>query len=209
MFTNMLRVEGPVYRIGSKMWCLLVLNMLIILTSIPIVTIGASLTSAYEVTTRMIQTDEIKVVSCFFGSFKSNFKKSTLLWLPLLVASVILGIDWFYLIQMNQLTSWLTLGVLVFSLVAIQCLQVIFFYVSRYEIGLKEMVKNTILIGIQQPVKSLLLLLVGGFPYLLMLLSPYLFVFNMYMSLFIGLSFNLFLRTFILLMMFKRYDTKA
>ena len=209
MFTNILRVEGPIYRIGSKIWCLLVLNILIILTSLPIVTVGASLTAAYTVTTKMIQTDDTKVIKYFFESFRSNFKKSLLLWLPLLVISTILGIDWLYLIQTNQVTSLLTIGVSVFSLFTIQCLQIIFFYLSRYEISLKEMIKNTLLIGFQQPFKSVLLVVVGLFPYILMLLSPYLFVFNVYISLFIGLSFNLFLRTFILLMMFNRYDKKS
>ncbi|MEG0286464.1 MAG: DUF624 domain-containing protein [Vagococcus sp.] len=208
MFTNILRVEGPVYRIGSKIWCLLVLNVLIVLTSLPIVTIGASLTAAYTVTTKMIQTDETKVITYFFESFRSNFKKSLFLWLPLLVISLILGIDWLYLVQTNQVKSLMTIGVVAFSLFAIQCLQVIFFYLSRYEIELKEMVKNTVLIGLQQPFKSLLLLIVGLSPYTITLLSPYLFVFNIYISLFIGISFNLFLRTFILLMMFNRYDKK-
>lgn len=206
MWENFFRVEGPVFKIGSKAWSLLVLNVLIILTSLPIVTIGSAMTASYYVTVKMIQDEDYQVVKNYMKSFKESIKQSTLIWLCLLLVIMVLAVDWFYLVETNQLMSWMSIGVGIITLFVSQVYQVSFFYLSRYEIGLKQMIKNTIQMMFQQPIKSILLLIIFLLPVGLMLLSPYFFVFNMYISLFIGISFNLFLRTYVLLMMFRRYD---
>lgn len=80
---NFFHVDGLFYRISSKIWGLLVLNLLIILTSLPIITIGAAQTAGFTVTTRIIDLDETHIVSTFSDAFKKNVKHSTIVWLAL------------------------------------------------------------------------------------------------------------------------------
>lgn len=64
------------------------LNVLWLLCSIPIVTIGASTTALYAVMLKLIDKEEGPVVRSFFAAFKSNFKQATTAWLIIIVVMV-------------------------------------------------------------------------------------------------------------------------
>ena len=206
MWENVFHVEGLLFKLGSKAWGLLILNFWLLVTSLPLITIGSSLTAAYYVAIKMIKDDDYRVTLNYFNSFKQNFKKSTALWLILLIIGMILGLDWFYLIRGQELQSWLTIGVLIVTALASQLYQVSFFYLARYQGNLQALIKGSLQIMFQQPLKSLLLVVIFATPFVLMVLSPYMLVFQLYISLFFGLSFNLFLRTYVLLMIFQKYE---
>lgn len=120
------RVEGPFYRVMMKVWCLLVLNLLMLLTSLPIITIGAAQTAGFTVTTRMISSDETQIVSTFFASFRKNLKQSTITWLLLMVVSGVLVTNWLYLINFQLLNNWMTIGVLIVTLFVANSCQYVF-----------------------------------------------------------------------------------
>ena len=70
------------------------LNILWVLTSLPIITIGASTTALYYTSMKMIRNEAGYVSSDFFRSFKDNFKQSTIIWLLLLLVTMILVCDY-------------------------------------------------------------------------------------------------------------------
>jgi len=72
------------WRFFGKLGDLIILNLLTILFSLPIITIGASVTAAHY-TSIKIRRDESYVMRNFWKSFKMNFKQSTLTWLFLLM----------------------------------------------------------------------------------------------------------------------------
>lgn len=201
---NFFHVDGLFYKISSKIWSLIVLNLLIILTSLPIITIAAAQTAGFAVITRIIDFDETHIVSTFFDSFKKNFKQSTIVWLALSVLVNLLIINWNYLISFKQLNSWMTIGMIIVSLAVVNFCQYVFFYLSRFDDSIKQAIRNILKLPIYYPVRSLILLLIVLVPVLLMFLSPYLFVFGMYIGIFIGISFNMFLRTYLLLDLFRK-----
>lgn len=197
------RVEGPFYRITMKVWGLFVLNLLMLLTSLPILTMGAAQTAGFTVTIRMISCDETKIASTYFQSFKKNLKQSTIVWSGILILSGILIINWNYLSVFNQLNSWVTVGVAIVTLLVANFFQCVFFYISRFEDSTKQVVINIIKLPFYYPVRTLLLLLISIVPIVITFLSPYLVVFGLYISVFIGISFVHFLRTYLLLNLFR------
>ena len=64
----------------SKVFDLVCLNVLALLFSIPIITIGASMTATHY-TALKLRRYEGHVLKCFWKSFKENFRQSTVLWL--------------------------------------------------------------------------------------------------------------------------------
>ena len=198
------RVEGPFYRIMLKIWGLLVLNLLMLITSLPILTMGAAQTAGFTVTIRMISSDETRIVSTYFQSFKENLKQSTIILSGLLVLSGILSVNWLYLSMYNQLNSWVMIGVAIVTLLVAVFFQFVFFYISHFEDSTKQVVINTIKLPFHYPIRTLLLLLLSIVPIIITLLSPYLVVFGLYISIFIGISFIHFLRTYLLLGLFRK-----
>ena len=79
------------FRFLAKLGDLILLNFLIIIFSLPIITIGATITAAHY-TALKIRRDENYVIKNFWKSFKLNFKQSTVMWLILLVYVISLGI---------------------------------------------------------------------------------------------------------------------
>ena len=69
----------------SRVGDLVILNLLVLLTSIPIFTIGASVTALYTVCFRFGTDREQPVFRSYFRAFRDNFKQATQIWLILLV----------------------------------------------------------------------------------------------------------------------------
>lgn len=81
--------DSKLIRTLNKISDLMILNVLTILCSLPIVTMGAAVTALYDAIWRIQQYEEIKTVRTFFDAFKANFKKATLLWLIYLPIGVL------------------------------------------------------------------------------------------------------------------------
>lgn len=79
--------DGPVFRFISTLVDLIFLNILIIVFSIPIITIGASFTAGHFTALKM-RRGEGTIVKTFWKSFKVNFVQSTILEIILAVLAV-------------------------------------------------------------------------------------------------------------------------
>ena len=69
------------------------LHILWIITSIPIITIGASTTALYYCCMKRIRRDEGYSWRNYLHSFKENFRQSTILWLLMLAVGFVLVLD--------------------------------------------------------------------------------------------------------------------
>ena len=72
---------------------MIILNILFLITCIPIFTIGASMTALYYVTLRMVSGEEGPVSKDYFRSFKQNFRQATVIWLILMAFVLLLVYD--------------------------------------------------------------------------------------------------------------------
>ena len=93
MFQDFFSMDSPFVRFMSKIADFMILNILFVICSLPIVTMGASITPMYDVLTRIDTKREVPAASGFIKSFNANFKKSTKLWLIVLGGIVFLCFD--------------------------------------------------------------------------------------------------------------------
>ena len=90
-----LKPDSSLMQFLGKVADLMLLNVLLLLCSIPMVTAGAALTAACKVTQDMVLQDDRGIIKRFFATFRNEFKQSTGLWLLLLLACGILAYDVF------------------------------------------------------------------------------------------------------------------
>lgn len=64
------------------------LNLLWIITSVPVVTAGASTTALYYCTLKLHKDKDISIWKCYWKSFRGNFFQATAVWLGLIGAGV-------------------------------------------------------------------------------------------------------------------------
>lgn len=140
MLSGFFNYDNPVWRFIGKFGDLIILNILWVVCSIPIFTIGASTTAVYYVTLKLVRNDDGYTIRSFFKSFKENFKQSTIIWLILLAVGLILGFDLFFFVRIQNTPSKFR-SVMVVIFVA---LSMIYFAVVTYIFPLQSRFYNHI-----------------------------------------------------------------
>ena len=69
------------------------MNILFIICSLPIITLGTAYTSMYYALMRSLRYGDTSLIRDFFHSFRKNFRQSALSWLAVLVLTVIFSAD--------------------------------------------------------------------------------------------------------------------
>lgn len=82
-------LDGKFNQFMSKVADLLLLNLMWIICSLPIITIGASTTALFDVLLEMTEDEEAYVVRTYIRYFAKNQKESTKLWLLFLTVQTL------------------------------------------------------------------------------------------------------------------------
>ncbi len=109
--------DSPLIRTLSKIADLLVLNLMALLCSIPLVTVGAVTAAMYD-TVERLQKDEAHLYGRFLKSFGSNFKQSLAMWLIMAVfgAFIVFSLYYYYITPMSNRNILLIVTVVAFAL---------------------------------------------------------------------------------------------
>lgn len=152
-------MDSPLMRFLTKIADLMVLNILFCVTSIPLITIGASWTALYSVTLKMVRDEEGSVSRSYFRSFRQNFRQATLLWLGVLVVLALLVLDIRVLNGMAGGTApgLLRVGVEILALLGIMVLQYLFPSLARFEASLADTLKNACMMALAHLPKTALM----------------------------------------------------
>ena len=177
--------ENPVFRFLSGIFDMILLNVLFILTSLPLFTIGASLTALYAVLLWR-ENDSGYLYRIYFSSFRKNFRQATLVWVPACAVTLFLAYE-LYLVFRVLDPSWkflqFPIWISLFLLVSI--LLYAFPQIAGFEQRTAVILKNSILISIGNVVLTIAVLAVSFFAvdlclhngdWLVLFFSIYLFI---------------------------------
>ena len=156
--SELFNLDGPLMKYGNKFADLMVLNLLTVVCSIPIVTIGASYTAMHYVLLKIYRNEEGAIVKHFFHAFKTNFKKATIIWVAYLTAAAVITVNYLCIVKPTMGTNLLIVAVLlVVAAVGIFSLNWALILLSRYENTIKNTLKNGYVVGIGNLLKSILM----------------------------------------------------
>ena len=205
---NLFHYENPFIQFLVRVGDLMILNALFILCSLPVVTLGASLTALHRVTQNMLFEQEEPIIKSVFRAFRQNFKQSTLARLVELVVFVSLVCD--VLLVMAYFDGGLAKAM--YILVAVLAILVagVFSYlmplIARYENGMRQQVNNAVVLAIIKLPKTVLLTLLNLLPVILLLISVPVFVQTLIFWVIIGFAFVSFLTSSILKPVFQQLE---
>lgn len=169
-FFNM---DSPIMRLLTKVADLIILNILVILCSIPIVTVGASFTGMHYVLLKMVRNEDGYIVKGFFKSFKQNLKQATIIWLIILVFAVILVADWFiYRDNAAQLSKVMMIILVALVMVVGMGISFVFPVLARFDNTVYHTIKNSIFMAILSFPKTVLMIACYAIPFLLLWYVP-------------------------------------
>lgn len=138
-----------IFRMLGGLCNLIMVNLIFLATSLPIITIGASLTGLSKVTMRMVQHQDPSVLKDYFGAFKKHFKESTIIWLITLLAGAFFTVDLYVIFtQIDQKYKLLQIPVWIFMFFVVSIFIYAFPLISSYPDKVKSTIKNSILLSL-------------------------------------------------------------
>lgn len=165
--------ENPFLSFLSTIADLMIINMLTLVCSLPIITIGPALTSMYYVLLRIRKDESNSVVKDFFHAFKMNFMQATVLWVIYLLAVIVLTID-YYLIFVVELQILVSVKYVIYLITALVLISLTwsFILLSRYNDSLGKILYNSYCIGFTNIIRTVAMDLLMLVPFALLLTYP-------------------------------------
>lgn len=159
----MFNYEGRLFRALSFFADMILLQLIWVVFSLPLVTIGASTTAAYYAAMKKLEYEEGHIWSNFIRRFRSNFAQSTKLWLIMVAASVVLAGD---LVFSQKAGGVLGSGLMVFftpfAVLVLFTLIYLFPIQARFENTILQTLKNAFLMSIANIPYTILALILGA-----------------------------------------------
>lgn len=163
--------DSPIFNFLGRLADLCLLNIIYLITCLPIVTFGAATTALYTVTLRMARKSDGYLVRSYFKAFKDNFKISTIIWVPSLLIFLLLLLDIRIINVSLTNLSPLLVGAYILIFLLIYMLTFVFPYIARFENTVKATIKNALLISAAKlPFALLVLIITYGLPFILLML---------------------------------------
>lgn len=158
MLEKLFNYDNPVISFLNFIGKLIILNVLWIISSIPIITLGASTTALYKVLFKIIDHKDNFPFKLFFVTLKKEFKNATLLWTGLLIWVSVFAFDtWFGISSGYEFSSFfIVLGVMG-VIMGIFIFFIAFPYISLYNNTLRNYIINTCKIICCCPVRVILI----------------------------------------------------
>lgn len=196
-------LDGPFVKYASLLADIFIINLLVIITSIPIVTIGASTTSAYYVMTRRIYEKEGYILKDYFKSFKDNFLQSTILSVALnaIIAILVFNLWSMYIGASYPLNTplGLVLGLIYLFILIEAIITSLYIYplIARFYLGNKETLKTAFLLGNKHMPTTISLFCVFILTVYLTLANPFLII--------ISIGIYITISSYFVMKVFKKY----
>ena len=149
---NLFNPDNPIMNFIGKLLDCFFLNILWVITSIPIITAGAATTALYYCTIKLAKDEPMALFTDYFHSFKLNFIPATKLTVILLIIGGVLGTDAYIFlhIKMPVLLWCIGMGLLaLFTIFYTIVLLYVFVLLSHFDNSVKNMICNAFVVGIR------------------------------------------------------------
>ena len=204
---NIFSSDGWFARIFGTIGDIIVVNILFIICSIPIFTMGASMSAMYYTLLKKQRTGETGgVAKLFFRGFKDNFKKSTIAWLLFLLIAFVFSLD-FNLFgkggpQENKLMYYTS--VIFFILI---CFIVIYLFpvISAFENTLKNLILQSIYMAAKNFIFTIIIMILYTLPAYFLLASPQVFMVGIFILIVCGFGLIAYVSSFMFIKAFSPY----
>lgn len=175
----------------SKVYDLMMLNLITLLGCLPIITIGTSITAAHYVALRLRRRESEGIFKDYFTAFKKNFLQSTGIWILLLLVLGIAVVD-FLLFENIEIVFEQVLRIVITMLMLIFAFACVWVFPlqARFYNPIRQTIKNAFAFGTGKCHYSLAMLLVYALPVIFVFFSEMGFVFFMLYGLSLPIYFS-------------------
>ncbi len=172
---NIFRWDSPFAQKIAMVGNLVILNILWIICSLPIITMGAATTAMYYTVFQYQTNDEDEVFRPFFRAFGKNFLQSTLLWLPILAVGALMTFNVRYLFAYGG-SNLLWIVIFIVSIIYLMLQPQLLPQIARFETKLGTVIQNAALLTILHMPSAFLMATLNVLPIVLFFAKPVMFM---------------------------------
>ncbi|MBQ5330903.1 MAG: DUF624 domain-containing protein [Oscillospiraceae bacterium] len=185
--------DNPVFTAISRLGDIMLLSVLWLLTSLPVITIGASTTALFDICLKIIRSRDSSVIKGFFKSFKSNFKQSTVIFLIMAAIGAVIGADmYFWAHSDSSISTFMNAVSIGFGVIFLGTLLYIFPVQATFENTVKATFRTAFLMSLKHfPVTLMLILSTAALAYLCYIIPAVMYLFLMIGTGIFGMLYSL------------------
>ena len=204
-----MNTDGRIMNFLSRLGDMFLLNILYLISCIPVVTIGAATTALYYNMLKMAENRESYVWRDYWKSFRQNFRQATIVWMILLACILVLGADLLLLGGMSEALGAVTaLIVIVLSIVLIMMGFYIFPVLARFDNTVKNTFKNALIMAVRHLPSTIVIVILHGLPLLLAMVSIQVFIRGILVVLLFTVSILAYFQSKLFIRIFSNYYPK-
>lgn len=199
----MFKLDSPFMNFLTRLCDVMIINILVLVCSLPIFTFGASITAAYYMSFKMINNEETYIVKGFFKSFKENFKQSTIMWLILIAIGLVLYGDYKIILDSGiEFATWTRIAILTVTVIIALGVVFVFPMQARFTNTVKNTMKNAFLMALSHLPSAILFVASFAAPFALV------YFVNQSLPAVVLLAFGgmPYLKSYLYLKIFKKYE---
>ena len=172
--------ESQIMQIISRFCDIVILNVVFLLTCIPVFTVGAANAALYDVVFRLDTDREDKLLVTYFRAFRENFRQSTALWLLLLLFGAATYVNMTRFSILGENSYYLGYGLFILSMLVLVLEVFVFSYsfplLSRFRNSTRQTAVNALLLAIGNLPRTLAVSVINCFPWALLIVNFYAFM---------------------------------
>lgn len=201
--------DGLLLKILNKTGDLILLNIVFLISCIPIVTIGSALSALYTVTLKMSKDEESYIVRGYFKAFKANFKQGTLVYLIILLAGIVLYFDFLYVQYFPEDIAKLFRVIFVaLAIIFAMIISYIFPLIAQFEYKLKLYFVNALFLAMRHILFTIIIVVINCIPLICLWVGGKVVVYGITAYFIIGFSLGALLNSYLLSGIFRKYILK-
>lgn len=170
-----LDMDNPFFTFMGWLGDVAIVNILFLVCSLPIITMGAATAAMYQTFREMRKGQVISTFRSFFGAFRKAFGKSLPVWLIQLLTGLLLAFDLAFVVKMESAPIWHIVGM------ALGCMFLLWILISCYllpwavyeEKTMRAAVAESLFLAVKNLPRTLVMGLFNSIPVVCFLLGTY------------------------------------
>ncbi len=200
-------IDSPFMRFLARIGDLLLLNLIFVISCIPVITAGSAISALYAVAMKLVRGDEPSVIKDYVKAFVMNFKEATAVFIILAAAGGLLFVDFRFIgligggmYQALKLLLGVILGIWLLIL------QYVFPYIGRFRSSVLQSLKNALFLSAAHIPSTVMLLGMSIGLFVITLYTSRTFVVGTILWTLFGFAFLAYVQSFLLCRIFSKYE---
>ena len=204
---NFFVIDSPVMRFLGRIGDIIILNLIFVVTALPVITVGTALSALYTVAMKLARGEDPSVLREYIRAFWRNRKPATICWLIMAAAGALIFLD-FRLAGAFGGTLYTVVRLLLAMIFGVWMLTFLYLfpYIARFENTVFHSVKNALFLSAAHLPSTVMMLVISVGLIVVTLFTSRTFVIGTIGWFFAGFAAVAYVQSFLLSRIFAKYE---